>query len=151
MTDSEAQDEINTLVNTTWATGGLTAIENDTLGILEWQGRTSEEKPDGFWARVSHQIVDQSQRSLADENTFGANQKRYETHGITTVQVFGPSRAKNAFRKGDALASLLRDAFRTAGQSGSVWYVNARKRYLTMDGAELRWNVVAEFSYDTIV
>ena len=151
MTDKEATDEINTLVLTAWDAGALAAIENDTLGTLEWQGRTSEEKPDGFWARVTQQIVSQAQRSLADENTFGANQKRYETHGVVTVQVFGPSRSKNAFRKGDALASLLRDAFRTAGQTGNVWYSNARKRYLTMDGAELRWNVVAEFSYDTIV
>lgn len=150
VTDRQASDEINAMLLTAWNAGALAAIENDTLGELEWKGKVKVQKSGGFWARVSQQIVSQPQKSLADETTFGANKKRYETIGVVTVQVFAPIEVRNGYRKGDGLASLIRDAFREVGQGGEVWYRNSRKVALVDDGKEHRWNVIAEFSYDTI-
>lgn len=150
-TDKQAADEINGVVLTAWTAGAVTAIEGDIVGGLFWQGKPEKEKPGNFWARVTQQIVTQPQKSIVDENTFGASKKRYETFGFVTVQVFAPEASKNAFRKGDALASLLRDAFRRSGQGGEVWFKNSRKMHQGNTKGELQWNVVAEFSYDTIV
>lgn len=151
VTDSEASDYINAVVNDAWKNAAAqTAIENDTLGEVEWKGKVVVQKSGGFWSRVSQQIVSQPQRSLADETTLGANKKRYETHGTVTVQVFAPTETRNSFRKGFKLAQYLRDAFRKAGQGGEVWFQHSRLNGGSNRGNEYQWNVVAEFSYDTI-
>lgn len=150
VTDLQARDEINTMLDAAWVAGGATAVGEAVID-LRWKGRKIKDEPQGFWAHVSHNIVTQRQVSMADERTFGANQKRYETAGFTTVQVFAPMDRRNGSEKGFKLASMLRDAFRAAGRSGNVWFENMRINDLPDDGTSHRWNVISEFKYDTIV
>lgn len=147
LTDLQASDEINALVSTAW--DGATALVGPN-NELRYKGKSERTNPPSYWGRVSQQIVAQPTASMADENTFGSARKRYETFGLVFVQVFAAKSDANAHRKGFQLSELVRDAFRRAGQSGSVWYENARINPLTDDGSNYRWNVVAEFRYDTI-
>ena len=150
MTDNEAYNEINTLVETAWTTN-VPAVAGTDGNELRFKGKELKENPTGFWGRVTQDILGQPIRSHADETTFGTIKKRYETFGTCTVLINAPKSLKNANKRGFDIAQVVRDAFRKAGQWGEVWYLNPRINSLIDDGTNYRWNVVADFRYDTIM
>lgn len=149
MTDSEARDEMYAVMNTAWNAGAITAIAAPASINIRFVGIPLEE-PTGYWVRISSQIIEQLLASMADETTFGNNKRRYETSGIVFAQLFAPKSEKNAYDKGFRVAQILRNAFRSHGQSGNVTFTNARINPLSEDGSSYKWNVVADFSYDTV-
>lgn len=148
LSDTEALAEINITVENAW-TAGVPSIAGSAGHSLRFKGK-KEANPAGYWARVSADRIASPLASLADETTFGNNKKRYETTGVVFVQVYAPKSENNSFKKGLQIAEIVRDAFRSAGQAGSVWYEDARINDLPDDGSSWRWNVVATFRYDTI-
>lgn len=149
MTDDEARDETNAMLNVAWE---LTAasIVGAAVEEIRWKGRKSTEEPQGYWARVSHRIISQTLVSMVDDGP-GASKRRYETLGQSTVQMFAPMSDRNGSNKGFLLASMMRDAFRAAGVNGNVWFRNPHVDDLPDDGSSHRWNVISDFQYDTIV
>lgn len=148
-TDVQARDAINTVVNTAW-NASVPAIAGAVGNELRFQGKELPTNPVGYYARVGQSIIGQPIVSMADENTFGNNKRRYETFGLAIVQLFAPKSAVNGFKNGLSIASVVRDAFRSAGQTGEVWYEDAKISSLPDDGASWRWNVTATFRYDEI-
>lgn len=150
ITDIQAMDEINAVIKATWTADapGIVGTANE----LRFQSLEKKDPPSPkiFWGRVSQQVVSQLLASMADETTFGQNKRRYETIGLVFVQIFGPKSVRNAFRLGTRLASAVRDGLSGHGTSGSVEFAAMRVQALPDDGESYRWNVVAEFSYDTI-
>lgn len=156
MTDSEAYNFIFGLVATAWAAGVPAIAADSGTGKpddpyeLRFKGKEDKDNPSGFWAWSKQDIVEQEIRSMSDENTFGMAQKRYETFGISITTVYAPKSLWNASKRGFQIAQVIRDAFRANGQAGAVWFQNARINTLVDDDINYRWNVVADFRYDTI-
>jgi hypothetical protein len=148
ITDTQAAAEIESIVTTAWA--GVAAIAGAAGNELRIEGDEKGTNPSGYWARLSIQIVSQELASFSDENTYGANQRRYETVGLVFIQLFAPKSKASSYDNGRLIAALVRDALRTAGVSGNVWFENVRVNPLTPDGTNYRWNIVGDIRYDTL-
>lgn len=149
ITDIEAMDEINDVVFTAW-TANIAAIVGSSSSELRFESFEKGAVPDRkFTAIVLQQIVTQDLASFSDENTL-TSKRRYETKGLVFGQVFAPKSIKNAYKTGLKVGGLIRDAFRAWGSQGDVWFQNARVTKVTDDLESYRFNVIADYSYDTI-
>lgn len=149
VTDEQAYDEIQGVVQTTWD-AGIAALVGATANELRFKGAEKTAPATGFWGFVYQQIVAQVLASFSDQDTFGQSKRRYRTFGNAIVQVWAPKGIYDAHRIGRAISSMLRDGFRAWGQQGNVIFLNMQYTSLPDDGQAYRWNVTAEFEYDTI-
>jgi len=149
MTDAEALASIITTVQTAWMADVPAIADPNPYTLLRAGKERTGGNPAGYWARIVPTIVVQPLASFADENTFGAHKKRYQTYGFVTVQVFAP-KSFGSDTKGRQIGEVIRDAFRADGQRGDVGYSNSRINRLPDDGGSWRFNVICDFRYDTI-
>lgn len=149
VTDEQAYNEINRVIQVNWD-AGIAALSGATPNELRFKGAEKGDPADGFWGFVSQQIVEQTLASFSDQDTLGQSKRRYRTYGNAFVQVFAPKGIYDAHRLGRAIASMVRDGFRAWGQQGNVTFLNMQYSPLPDDGEAYRWNVTAEFEYDTI-
>lgn len=152
----EAEDVMNAIINDALTDSAVSTLIGSEFGplVILWEGIEKAAKPNSskYWIRVSHNTVMTQQITLS--TCEGANgQKRFNTSGLTSLQVFGPMSDKSVARTALSLATIARNAFR--GQNGhssddSVWFRNARINKLSVENDQYRLNVIAEHEYDEL-
>lgn len=118
---------------------------------LRWEGKEKTTKPDPtkLWVRCSQQNVTNKQVSMS-ESVSGPSKRRYEGNGLLFVQLFAPM-VDGGMDKLKKVASIVQDAYRGRQTANGVVFSHVRINELPNDGKSYRANVVAEYSYDTIV
>lgn len=96
------------------------------------------------FARLSVRNVAEGQ--LAMGNCEG-HTKLYETLGLLIIQVFVPKSDNTGVVRGRALAVLVRDAYRTAGVGGEVWFKNATIREQPPGKRWRQFNINVEYDF----
>lgn len=137
MTAQEAIDTMLGIVNT-WASDAGYPVGYEDVPNAQPLPPTSEQ----VWARaiVRHATSD------AGSLTGAEGAIRYQTNGFVWVQIFAPK--GDGGLAGRAAAQLLLSAFRAARMA--VWFRNVRMNELGSDGAWTRYDVKADFEYDTV-
>lgn len=145
----EAEDQIKTKFYETWQ-AGATAIVG-YVPEVRWQGVEEPSAPDAnkFWCRHSLEIVEEQQSTLSScEGAPG--QKRYVTYGLVFVQIFCPRSLALAYRQGKLLGELAKSAYRGTSTPGGVWFRKATLKPLQSENSYIRFNVSAQFEYDSL-
>jgi hypothetical protein len=143
-TYSDANDNINLIAYTIWQQA------NPIFGYipeLRFQGVELPTKPaaDKVWGRVSQQIIEDKQSSLANKN----GQRLYHAKGLLFIQIFVP-RTNPDSSLGRRFAQLVREAFRTESQDGQIWFTNQRILELPPTSENYPITVSVHFEYDNI-
>lgn len=112
-------------------------------GELRYGGAPQVDTPgdDSHWARVSCRVVDEYQETLR------LNTRRWVSTGLVFVQLFAPVTDKRAQPRLDAIAEMVRNAFRT-WQPGELEFTSpAINDSIAPEPAWLRANVVSNYTY----
>lgn len=145
----QALDEMFSLFYEAWQ-NGTTAIVG-SVPEVRWPGKEEAAPPpvDSYWCRVSTQEVDAQQSTL--KSGIAPNEaQRYTSVGLLFVQLFCPMSDAEAKTKGDALAELVRNAFRGVETPGGVWFRNPRATPLSPQDNAYRFNIVVDYEYDSV-
>jgi hypothetical protein len=145
-TPTQAREEVYEHFTERWI---ASTLRNPMPGI-RYQGKEKGEVPQDAYVRLSMQQVTSPQSAHTMRDDPGASGASYTTHGLIFVQVFMPASERDAFYKGELLATRARDIFRNTETPSGVWFRNARFNELEPDGAKLRWNVKVEYEYEEI-
>lgn len=145
-TYSAAVDEVFGMVN-----GVLTGAAATLLGYtpdIRWPGVPKEAVPDKtkLWARVSLQIVTDTQTALANAN----GQRMFTANGLLFVQLFCPRNQPESIDNGRSIATDLQTVFRTNGISGEVWFTQAKFVELPETDESYPINFSTRLQYRTI-
>jgi hypothetical protein len=143
ITYSDAIDTLFGIVNAAWA--GALSIVGYTPEI-RWQGREVPNKPpiNKIWARVSSQIVTDTQASLADKNS----KRIYHAKGLLYIQLFCPRTDDLTIPR--LFAQYIREAFRSESSDGNIWFTNPRIVEQPPTKAHYPIVVSTNFEYDNI-
>lgn len=148
---SDAEDVMNAAINTALTDPSVSTLLG-TFGplVILWPGLEKVLPPDGtkYWIRVSHQPVLSPQTAMSG---CAPGQRRFTTSGLTFLQLFAPTADKQYGRTALLLATIARDALRSA-RLDTVVFRNARINPLTapIQNDQYRLNVVAEHEYDEL-
>lgn len=145
----QAEDEIRAKFFTAWQTGASVIV--GYVPEIRWQGVEEQSAIDAskFWCRHSLEIVEEQQSTLSTcEGAPG--KKRYTTYGLVFVQIFCPRNLALAYRQGKLLGELAKSAYRGTSTPGGVWFRNATLKPLQPENSYIRFNVSAQFEYDSL-
>lgn len=117
-----------------------------------WEGKETAKETENvdrelvgdFWFRASTEIVASRQSAFTNDEV---SQAVYTTRGLLFVQVFAPRSVEDSWRKGDLLATFIRDIYRNAETASGVTFTRPVAKNLKPDGSFWRWNVVIEFEF----
>lgn len=144
LTPASAKDEIYGLVTT--AFNAWLADAGETCE-LRYQGRAKATKTLPLFVHFSMQQVLSTLKAFVQ--TEDRNDKKvYETSGLFFAQVNVGMAEQDSFRRGDLIATALRDMVRDVDTPSGVSLRNARFNELPSDTQSYRWNVIAEYEYD---
>lgn len=101
--------------------------------------------PQGSWARV---MVEDSDDAGSNTLVGSRGNRRYETNGILTVEIYALS--GDGRREAQRLAEVVLRAYRGRKTTGGVWFRRERVRDVGPDGTWYHVNVIVEYQYDTI-
>ena len=79
----------------------------------------------------------------------GVSKKQFSSFGLIFISIFAPL-TQNDYIKGGKLAAAAKKLLEGSETSSSVWFRNVRINELPEEDANYSWNVVGEFTYDTI-
>jgi hypothetical protein len=115
---------------------------------VRWPGTPKAAKPDPsrLWARVSKQVVKETQTSLANVS----GERNFTTIGLLFVQLFCPRNQPQSLDNGRLVAVAIEAAFRNQSPSGEIWFLNEAIRELAETDESYPITVVTEFQYDTL-
>lgn len=115
---------------------------------VRWPGDALGTKPDmtRLWARVSKQVVKDSQSALANAN----GQRVFETIGLLYVQLFCPRNQPATLQNGSNIAVAMQAAFREQSPSGEIWFLNQAIREMPETPENYPITVVTEFRYKVL-
>lgn len=115
---------------------------------IRWPGKPVATKPDPtkLWARVSKQIVTDSQSSLANDG----QQREFDATGLLYVQLFCPKNQPASLENGRTVAVALQQAFRKQSPSDEIWFRNQAIRELPETDENYPINVITEFQYTSL-
>lgn len=117
---------------------------------MRWPGiETATPDSSKYWGRASYTTVSEEQDSLSVA-VGEAGKRRFTTTGLAFVQLFCPQSSDESQERGNKLAVLFRNSFRSATGSGKVTFRNARVQELPPENGAIRFNVVAEYEYDEL-
>jgi len=98
----------------------------------------------GFTARLVLKTVDGRQSAFVADG-----KRQFTTDGLIFVSIFSPLKVLDYIIGGD-LAQAAKTVLEKSETSSNVWFRNVRINELDEETANYGWNVVAEFTYDTI-
>ncbi len=112
-----------------------------------WPGDAVPAKPSmvEMWARVSKQVVTDSQACLANAN----GERKFKTNGLLFVQLFCPRNQPATLENGRQVAIALQKEFRKQSPSGEISFRNQMIREIETD-ENYPINVSTEFEYFTL-
>lgn len=105
---------------------------------------------DKYWVRLSTRNVLSRQTSFVSPDAPGQSAKEHTSSGLIFVEIYAPMTDKRGFERAGLLAELAQGIFQNAETSSSVWFRNTRINDLPDDGKAWRFNVVSEYSFDTL-
>jgi hypothetical protein len=149
-TYTEARDEMFGMFTDAFL-AGAPAIAGETVEI-RYQGVNNATLPsvNKYWVRLSTKNVLGAQTAFVSPDAPGQSAKEYTSEGLIFVELFGPMTKADAFDRLGKLAELAQGIFQSAETSSSVWFRRVRINDLPDDGKAWRFNVVAEYKFDTL-
>lgn len=133
--------EILGLFRTAWLAAGQAdgRVKYDNVG-------KSSVPPSGNspWARVVLRHTGAQQASLSGP----AGKRRWERHGIITIQIFVP--AGKGLAEVVDLPKIVQDAFEGQTTTNGAWFRDVTINEIGADGSFYQTNVIALFEYDEI-
>ena len=144
LTPVTAKDDLYSFVNAAFA---AYLVASGEACEVRWQGKAKPNEPGNVWVRFSMQQVLSPLRGFI-ETQDSADLTVYETAGLFFAQVNVAMSEADSFRRGDLLATALRDMVRDKNTPGGIWLRNARFNEIPSDAQFYKWNVVAEYEYD---
>jgi hypothetical protein len=133
---TQARDEILTVVND--AVGGLGHT-------VVWQDELVDVDVNEVVLGVAVQHIAGDQAALAG----GLGQRRWQTHGILTVEIRCPVK-QGGLTLADDLATIMVDALRGKSTPNGVWFREVVGREVPPKDGNSRTTVSAEFVYQEI-
>jgi len=79
----------------------------------------------------------------------GQSKKQFTATGLIFISIFAPLN-KNDYIKGGNIAQAAKTMLELSETSRNVWFRNVRINELDDEDSNYGWNVVGEFTYDTI-
>jgi hypothetical protein len=146
-----ASDDMKATTNAAWK--AATLLHVGSVQKLFFQGIVKDGaleigNPTDYWARVIIQGVTQGQSTLGEHQTG----RRHTAYGLLWVQMFFPLAVNDAWRKGQLIASAVKNALARESISGTVWFLNPRiNDNVPADVTHHRLNVVADYQFDEIL
>lgn len=145
-TYGSAVDEILGLFKVKWNTD-TAALNSGTPYPVEWPEVDQSAFPSvaSPFARVRLRHLD------AKQVTFGeVGNRRFESMGLVTIQVFVPLSHKLGLSLVQNLAIIARNAYRGVGTASGIWFRNAKIIEVGPDRGWMQRNMVCEFQYDEL-
>lgn len=140
----DAKTEMFTLVKTRL----LAAVVPSIVGSLDFreQGKPNPNpiSSSGYTARLVLKTVDGRQSAFVDDG-----KRQFTTDGLIFVSIFSPLTVLG-YNNGGIVAQATKTVLEKSETSSNVWFRNVRINELEDEAANYGWNVVAEFTYDTI-
>lgn len=146
LTPITAKDELYGFVHDSFAAYLISA---NAKCEMRWQGKLIASNLQNISVRFSVQTVLSTLKGYVS-NDEGRDLKLYETSGLFFGHIEVTMSEPDAFRKGDLLATALRDIVADVDTPSGMWLRNARFNELPNDSQFYKWNVVAELQYDEV-
>ena len=102
----------------------------------------------GFTARTSLRTETGNLSAHVTEDD-GKSKKQFTAVGLIFVSIFAPL-TKNDYIKGGRIAQAAKTMLELSETSSNVWFRSVRINELPEEASNYGWNVVGEFTYDTI-
>lgn len=144
LTPVTAKDELYGFINDRFITW---LQQNDEVCTLRWQGKLKVAETEPLYVHFSMQQVLSPLKAFVRTDD-RADVKMYETSGLIFGQVNVAMAEADGFRRGDLIATALRDMLRDAETPSGIWLRNSRFNELPNDVQYFKWNVIAEYEYD---
>lgn len=146
----QARDQINAVLWAAWqAADWMTLLGSLTPPHIDWDGLDdgTVRDPNMPYAAVFIKHL------AAPQATFRgpyAQSQRYTSTGFVTVQVFAPISSRNGTPTAEKMAIIAQSAYRGGSTPDGIWFTNVVAKEVGAGEGYYQFNVVANFSYDTV-
>lgn len=146
----QARDQINAALWAAWqAADWTTILGSPTLPVIAWDGLDDGKTrdPNAPYAAIFIKHIAAPQATF--RGPFGQPQ-RYTASGFVTVQVFAPISSRNGTPTAEKMAIIAQSAYRGGSTPDGIWFTNVVAKEVGAGEGYYQFNVVANFSYDTV-
>lgn len=144
-TYESAIDTMYGVFKTAWDIGASPIIGYVPVVEYDEPAKGNYDSLTAAFARLTVRNVLEGQLTLGTPDGPGTHE--YGTAGLLIIQVFVPKDDNEGIVLGRRLAVLVRNAYRTAGVNGEVWFKNATVVEQPPDDRWRQFNVNVEYDY----
>ena len=138
----KSQDTVKKLLNDS-VKGGSQSIFG-YIPRIEWEGLEYDDRDysNRTWLSVNTETLKDSQNKYSGELT-----RVYEVLNLVRVILFCPKHESGSYRKGQMLALICRDAFRSKSKD-CVWFRDTTFRHMPVEDKYFKFAINSYYTYD---